>query len=221
MLTPKRYQVDPSRGGGARTGATTHGPATTTPTTTTTTTAPTTGAGASPPPAHGAVADAGRRLVGMTGSGPITATSPQGRELTQTRNQFHSLTDHASTLIRQAREWAQSNPNDPRIRTNLESAARDLSQARGLMQAVRSAYPDQGSLWVKSGNRDTEMWNFSGAATNLDVSERGLRNTALLLDTSSQGIAYAEGLATTAHTPTMPPEGATRTTATAGPRRRH
>src|SRR5262245_58441156 len=152
MLTPKRYQVDPTRGGAGRAGGAGH---TTQPTTTTT--PPTTSPGATPPPSgptHGAVAAPGRRLVGMTGGeGTVSAQSPQGRELTQTRNEFKSLTDHASGLVRQAREWAQSNPNDPRIRTNLEAAAHDLSRARGIMQSVRSAYPDQSSLWVKSGNR--------------------------------------------------------------------
>jgi hypothetical protein len=101
------------------------------------------------------------------------------------------------------------------VRANLDKAAHQMAEARGIMQAVRGAYPNQSNLWVRSGKSQTEMWNFSGAETNLAVGERGLRNTALIIDNSP--FAYSDGLLATARTP--PTTGATTPTAVAGPRR--
>jgi|GEM_PF-3642487 len=221
MLFSKRYQVTPT-GGGSRPSST--GGAHGTSTTTTTTSATATGGSPDPAAARRSTEEAGRRLVGMTGgSGTVTAGSPQGRELTATRNSFHQHTDEASRLIREtrdligSRDLSELNPQELRtVRSNLDRAATHLSEARGIMRDVRAAYPNQPSLWVRSGRSQTEMWNFSGATANLDVSERGLRNAALIIDSSP--FTYSDGLVARAHTPAEP--GAGTTSAVAGPRRR-
>lgn len=216
MTLPKRYQVDPT-GGGGRARPVRPGGAhpTPTPTPRPRTAAPTPGVQAE------TVASAGRELRRRT-EGPYAANTAEAQELRSTRDRFHHLTDDAQRLTREARTLVGGRDPDqipPRelatIQSKLTQAAQMLAQARGLMDSVRASYPGQTSLWVRTApNQETEMWNFSNAETNLASNERSLYNTALAVD-ASDGFSYSQGLLAAARAPT----GAARTVAPAGPRR--